>query len=294
MAEEGFRFRGESLVLDAEARSSAPGKFVELPDGITHYEIAGPPGRQSVLLVHGFSVPYYIWDPTFDALTEAGFRTLRYDLYGRGYSDRPNVVYDQDLFDRQLLSLLSALNVDLPLDLVGLSMGGPISLLFTDRRPAMVRRLCLIDPAGLSQELPLAFMLLRAPLLGEWLISLFGEKMLLAGLSDDFCKPERFPEYREKYRLQMKYAGFRRALLSTMRHGPLHDMLELYRRVGEQGRPLLLIWGREDRIVPFQLSEIAREAMPNADFHAIDDAGHVPHYERPGVVNPLLIDFLSR
>lgn len=37
--------------------------------------------------MHGFSVPYYIWEPTFAALVQAGLRVLRYDLYGRGYSD---------------------------------------------------------------------------------------------------------------------------------------------------------------------------------------------------------------
>ena len=70
MAKQSFRFRGESQVLDAEARSSAPGRFVDLPDGVVHYEMGGPLNAQTVVLVHGFSVPYYIWDPTFEALVE--------------------------------------------------------------------------------------------------------------------------------------------------------------------------------------------------------------------------------
>lgn len=287
-------FRRESQILDSEARSSVPGKLIELPDGITHYEIAGQSDGQTVVLVHGFSVPYYIWDPTFDALVDAGFRALRYDLYGRGYSDRPDAVYDQDLFDRQLLNLLSALNADQPIDLIGLSMGGAISIVFADWHPSMVRKLCLIDPAGFPLKRPIATKLLQAPMLGEWLMSLFGDKLLVSALPDDFCRPEKFPEYQEKYRPQLKYRGFKRAILSTLRNGLLSDMTEAYKRVGKQKRPALLIWGREDRTIPFGASEKVRQAIPHIEFHAIDEAGHVPHYERPELVNPLLIEFLGK
>src|SRR5438552_15439496 len=65
--------------LDSAARAGLSGAFASLPDGYTHYELGGPAdvndGRV-VVLAAGFSVPYYIWDPTFKALTEAGFRVL--------------------------------------------------------------------------------------------------------------------------------------------------------------------------------------------------------------------------
>lgn len=287
-------FRGESLVLDSAARSLASGAFVELSDGITHYEIAGPSDGPPVVLVHGFSVPYYIWDPTFDALVKAGFQTLRYDLYGRGYSDRPDAIYNQDLFDRQLLSLLAALRIDRPANLVGLSMGGPITIAFADRHPSMVGKICLVDPAGFPMKRPLALRLLNIPVLGEWLMSTCGDKTLVSGLADDLHTPEKFPEYRLRYLPPMRYKGFKRALLSTLRTGILTGMSESYRRVGEQKRPVLLIWGREDRVIPFSTNEQVRKAMPQAEFRAIDEAGHIPHYERPEIVNRILIEFLSR
>jgi pimeloyl-ACP methyl ester carboxylesterase len=37
-----------------------------------------------------------------------------------------------------------------------------------------------------------------------------------------------------------------------------------------------------------------RKAIPQAEFHAIDDAAHVPFYEHPEIVNPMLIEFLKR
>src|SRR3954471_17451667 len=76
----------ERLELTDAVRASAPGRFVRLTDGYTHYELGGPPAAPVVVLVAVFSVPYYIWDPTFEALVGAGFRVLRYDYYGRGFS----------------------------------------------------------------------------------------------------------------------------------------------------------------------------------------------------------------
>jgi pimeloyl-ACP methyl ester carboxylesterase len=116
--------------------------------------------------------------------------------------------------------------------------------------------------------------------------------MLLSGQADSFFEPEKLAEFQAKYRPTMQYVGFKRALLSTMRHGPLSNMLETFRRVGKQKYPTLLIWGREDQTVPFAHNEKVRAAIPHVEFHAIDDAGHIPHYERPELVNPLLIEFL--
>ena len=77
--------------IDDAVRASAGGQFVHLSAGYTHYELDGPPQGRQVVLAAGVTVPYYIWDPTFAALVKAGFRVLRYDYYGRGYSDRPDL-----------------------------------------------------------------------------------------------------------------------------------------------------------------------------------------------------------
>src|SRR4051794_2812976 len=83
----------ETRALDDAARRDAPGKFVRLSDGMTHYRIDGPDSGRTIVLAHGFSVPLYIWDSTAAALASAGYRVVRYDAYGRGFSDRPDVEY---------------------------------------------------------------------------------------------------------------------------------------------------------------------------------------------------------
>ena len=69
-----------------------------------YIEECGSPDGIPVVLIHGFSVPYFIWDPTFRALAEGGMNPVRYDLYGRGYSDRPKAKYNVGLFVEQLLA----------------------------------------------------------------------------------------------------------------------------------------------------------------------------------------------
>lgn len=287
-----YRFTSETKMLDAAARESASGQFVALTDGITHYELAGSPEQVTTVLVHGFSVPYFIWEPTFAGLASAGLRVLRYDLFGRGFSDRPEIVYNQACFDKQLGDLLIALGIDKPINLIGLSMGGAIAIGFADKHPELVGKLALIDPAGMPvKHLPL-LKVIHIPYVGEWLFDHFAEKLVVANLAKDFYTRDKVKELEARYREQMQYRGFRSALLSTLRYGPLSTMADAYARVGKHPRPVLLIWGKEDRTVPFELSHLVRAALPNAEFHAIDGTGHIPHFEQPEIINPLLIKFL--
>lgn len=288
-----FPYLGETKELDEGTRSTAPGAFVGLAEGCTHYQLGGPPHGQPVVLVHGFSVPFFIWDPTFDFLTASGYRVLRYDLFGRGFSDRPNVRYDIDLFCKQLRDLLDTLGVG-ETNIIGLSMGGPITATFAARYPERVRKLVLIDPAGV-QSVTLSRMLKAAttPGFGELALGLFGRRGLAKGLEYDFYDPAHIKEFVQKYMVQMKYKGFMRALLSTVRCGMLGDFMESYHAVGKLDIPTLLFWGLDDKTVPFTHSTRIRSAIPQAALYAIEHCGHIPHYEKPDKVNPLLLEFLQ-
>ena len=57
--------------------------------------------------------------------------------------------------------------------------------------------------------------------------------------------------------------------------------------------PTLLLWGKDDRTVPFEHNADIRAAIPQAEFHAIEHCGHIPHYEKPDEVNPILMEFLK-
>ena len=289
-----FPYFDETKAMNESARKNADGSFIALIDGVTHYQLGGPEKGEPVILVHGFSVPYFIFDGTFEFLANSGFRVLRYDLFGRGFSDRPHVDYNIDLFVRQLKQLLDALSFP-TVNLLGLSMGGPITAEFTRQFPHRVRRHVLIDPAGTKQvRLPWFLEAVKMPIFGELALGLFGSTSMVKSIASDLFDPESVEHFQSQYKIQMQYQGFKRAILSTMRNGMLDSFQETYARVGELRKPTLLFWGRNDTTVPFEYSAELMKTLPHAEFNAIENCGHIPHYEKPQVVHPVLLDFLSK
>jgi pimeloyl-ACP methyl ester carboxylesterase len=289
-----FPYLDETKEINETSRKEADGSFIALEDGVTHYELGGCENEKTIVLVHGFSTPYFIFDNTFEFLVNSGFRVLRYDLIGRGYSDRPRVDYDIHLFVRQLKGLLDALGLK-QVNLVGLSMGGVISASFINQSPECVSKYVLIDPAG-AQQVSLPWMLnaLKLPIFGELALGLFGSVSMIKSIASDLFDPETVEHFQAQYKIQMQYNGFKRALLSTIRNGMLEPFYATYAYVGALQKPALLFWGMNDKTVPFEYSKIMMKALPQAEFHAIENCGHIPHYEKPGIVNPILLEFLSK
>lgn len=289
-----FPYTGETKELNESTRKEADGSFITLANGVSHYELHGPDSGPIVVLVHGFSVPYFIFDSTFNFLVNSGFRVLRYDLLGRGYSDRPNVKYDIHLFTQQLKNLLDALQLK-PVNLLGLSMGGAITAAFISRHPEYASKHILIDPAG-AKRVELSWLLeaVKVPVLGELALGLFGSGNMVKTIARDLFDPQSVEHFQAQYKIQMQYKGFKRAILSTMRSGMLESFFETYVQMGKLKKPTLLFWGRNDKTVPFEHGEILRKALPHAEFHALENCGHTPHYEKPEIVNPILLEFLSK
>ena len=208
----------EKLTLNLETRAALSGQFISLPvGGVTHYQLSGPEEGPLVVLVHGFSVAAYTWEHTVPALTDAGFRVLTYDLYGRGYSDRPPGPYDLNLFTTQLDELLTALQFDQPVDVVGLSMGGYISAEFAARHPERVRRVALLAPQSTAMGSDPRTSLVTLPGVGEYLFTVYLGPFYMSASSGEFVSNTESATWHARYLDMMNYAGFRDALLSTLR-----------------------------------------------------------------------------
>jgi pimeloyl-ACP methyl ester carboxylesterase len=274
----------ETKVMNEEARKNAPGKFIKLTGGITHYESGGADTGKPIILVHGFSVPYYIWDATYDSLAQNGFHVIRYDEFGRGYSDRPDVIYDPAFYSTQLYDLITALKLKTPVNVAGLSFGGPVITDFAVRHPELVDKLILIDPVYSNTRLD------KSELVANYEMALNHEKQA-SGQLTDVKYPDKFPGWADKYKVQMQYKGFRHALISTRKHYYGDITISNYQRLGSLHKKVLLIWGREDETVPFHFSDSIRKRLP-VDFFPVDDARHLPHLEKPALVNQKIISFL--
>lgn len=280
--------------MDDHARAGVAGYFVRLTDGVTHYETAGPDTGGAVVLAAGFSVPAYIWDSLFFRLADSGVRVIRYDYFGRGWSDRPEAIYDQEFFVRQLRELLDSLHLAKPIDLAGLSFGGAVITSFAVAHPERVHSLMYFDPSINT----------RRPLRPEersrfrWNVHMIfrgGSNGMAKGQLTDFLHPERYPDWVSRYRVQQQFKGTREAWRRTRAAiAVAPDQYAQLRRLNAGSVPILLVWGREDRTVPFSVSARLRAAIPRATFVPVDSAGHLPHLEQPDTVIGAVMRFLRR
>jgi len=279
----------ERRILDDAARAEAPGKFIRLADGVTHYAVAGPDTGRVVLFASAFSVPAFISDPLFQALADSGFRVIRFDYFGRGWSDRPNVEYDQWLFVRQMAGLLDSLGVSMPVTLVSVSYGAAMITSFADRYPGRVRALVYLDPV-FNNRRPLQPQE-RSRLAWDYHMVLRGGSNEMAeGQLYDFLYPDRHPEWVARYRVQQQFKGTREAWRRTRAAiAAAPDQLEQLRRVGSSPRPVLVIWGRQDPVAPFSESPGIMSALPRGTLVPIDSAGHMSHADQPAAVTAAVV-----
>lgn len=284
--------RIEPRTLGEESRRRLPCTWANLKDGRTCFDLEGKPPAEVVVFVHGFNSPSYVWGKLPSMLREAGYMTMTYDLFGRGGSDRPWADYDLDLYERQLDALMRKTGLHRPVHLVGLSMGGIIAAEFALRRSDLVASLTLIDPAGFQQQMPPLTGLLTMPLVGDWLMQVFGGRIALASHADLLHDKYRVGDLLRQFEPQFEIAGSRRALLSTLRNMPLADFTERYAELGRTTLPIEVIWGRDDEVTPFANSALAMHLLPKARLDPIDGAGHLAHYEQPDLVMDRLLPFL--
>ncbi|MBF0120572.1 MAG: alpha/beta hydrolase [Desulfobacterales bacterium] len=279
------------IKLDKSIRDNLPGHFIEIEDGIVHYHISREGSGEWIVLVHGLVTPMFVWKPLADDLAAAGFRVLMYDLFGRGYSDRPELKYSPELYIRQLQGMLTGLNIDKKVNLVGWSMGGAICSLFADRYQDRVNKLAMIAPA-LFVEISLMENIFIYSHLFSWFMHQFGESILLHALKKHFYQPTHFPDYFEKVKDQMQYQGFIESFISTVRYFPMGAGKRL-RTFCKNDLPVLVIWGKEDTITPCMDIGTLSKFFANCKLFIVDNAGHAPHYEYRAIVNDKLISFFK-
>ena len=287
---------GIYLILDPEVnelseatRTKLGGSYVKLSEGVTHYQLEGPPGAKVVVLVHGATVPMWNWDQQVQALTAAGFRVLRYEAFGRGYSDRPEVTYDQDLYRRQLRELVDKLGLTAPFDLIGLSLGGGTAVNFTARHPERVDKLVLISPLINNFKVPSFF---GIPVLGKFLARLAGIRVIAKRFASLVGNHPESEKYTRLFVEQTTYKGFQQSILSMLRNNAVGDYRPAYQIVGRQKRDVLLIWGTGDTEVTRQMIADIKAFIPGLTFKPVEGAGHGIVFQKPETVSTLIISFL--
>ena len=171
-------------------------------------------------------------------------------------------------------------------------MGGAISVAFADKYPKSVEKLVLIDPAGFPMATPAAAKLVKVPLIGDYFGRVFARRVIEKGIGDNFTTGTP-PLLMAATLQQAEYSGYADAIVSTIRHMNMTGMEDIYQRVGKSGKPVLLLWGRHDKVVPFANAEKIRGAMPAAKFVELEKSGHIPTIDENAKTHRVIKEFLS-
>jgi pimeloyl-ACP methyl ester carboxylesterase len=260
-------------------------QLVDLPWGKTFFRLSGPSDGPLIVFVHGISTPsQVVWYNTLSYLNELGYRTLSYDLYGRGWSSAPGrVSYTADFFVSQLVHLLYKLNITSSFDLVGLSMGGAISATFTDKFPERVNRLVLIASAGLPLPTmsPILRVLPRLPIFGHLLQTpIIAKHLLKSQVKEEFAVLDGL-QYVESVLTQVadvqidQNPDYIKSLAETLRSFDLEGFENVFRRLGQHNRTVLLLWGEKDYTVPLSCGKLINGMLPRSKLVTHPSANHL-------------------
>ena len=213
------------------------GDWVELSRGNIYFEWFLPDDSKEIkgtmVLVHGFSTPSFVWGGLINNFTSSGYKVLVYDHFGRGYSERPRIKYDKDLYLETLRELIESQQIKDQVHLVGYSMGGPIVGFYAETYPQDTKSATLIAPAGFSKSIPDMKSWTTMPIVGDWFWRVFSDRLYGIGnmsetqYSEDplSINEDRFlPLFQD----QLRFRGFNESLLSTIRHFNLFDVRKMY------------------------------------------------------------------
>lgn len=274
--------KAETLDLNDDERKKAhSGSFISLPCGNTHYQMEGE--GEVCVLVHGYATPYHIYDKVYDTLLKEGYKVIRYDLMGRGLSERVDTVYSPDFFARQLHELTQALIGDEKFYLFGTSMGGSVTTAFVRNYPGRVKKLILLAPAGMDSFKPPFYMkLCKIPGFGKWLFGKIGTRSLLNGCAKEMKYSLSEVDYfMEEFAYCAQYKNFVRSTFSSLLNTILRTDITIkgYEAVTKQQIPLLVIWGTDDKTMPYYQTERMKEVCPHVKLVSYEGSGHIFVYD---------------
>ncbi len=255
----------------------------------------------AVLFVHGLISDHHTWNAELASLAGT-HRVIAPDLLGHGESVGPPGDYSLGAHAAALRDLLDLLDLD-RVTVVGHSLGGGIVMQFAYLFPERVRGLVLVSSGGLGPDLNPA---LRAATLpgSEWILPLLGAPWVRQvgdtafGLLSLIGKPFISASASAAWSGMATFGDTvnRTAFLATSRSvigikGQSVSALPRLRAFAD--RPVLVVWGARDRLIPSTHAAAVSDALPDAVVEIFPDAGHFPHLDEPERFHQVLAEFLE-
>lgn len=285
------------LVTDGETKSAETtmtgGRILSLPGGDVQFIERGPRGASPIVLVHCFTCSIDWWNGMIPLLARE-HRVVAMDLLGHGGSEKPASGYSIPAQADLLAAALGRLGVR-EAEVVGHSLGGPVSIALAEQSPELVDRLVIIDSVpdtsygdvGFIGELPFK------PVIGQTLWRIKPDFSIEDGLEVAFAPGFPVPDAFVEDVKRMTYSSYSGS----------HDGFDEYtseealpERVGATGKPALAIMGAEEQIANDPGVALAAYRAAGAEIRTklISGAGHSPNVEKPALTASLVLAFASR
>jgi 2-hydroxymuconate-semialdehyde hydrolase len=274
--------------MTAQAPSPEIANRIQLGDCTLNYHDQGE--GEVILLIHGSGpgvTAWANWRGVIPTLSQQA-RIIAPDMLGFGYSSCPaEWKLDPATWVQSLVGLLDGLNIE-RVSIVGNSFGGAIALAFAKAYPMRVQRLVLMGAAGLS--FPITDGLNKVWGYEPSLPAMRGLMEVFAydhGLINDDLVAMR---YQASIRddVQTRFAQLFPA--------PRQQGVEMLALAEDDLRALshqtLLIHGRDDLVIPLELSERMLRLIPHSQMHVFGECGHWVQIEKAQAFTRLLVDFL--
>ncbi|MFG1796971.1 4,5:9,10-diseco-3-hydroxy-5,9,17-trioxoandrosta-1(10),2-diene-4-oate hydrolase [Nocardia sp. NPDC049149] len=284
-----------TVTLTAESTS----RYAQVrPDLRLHYHEAGVGNGPTIVLLHGGGPGASSWSNfarNIPVLAEH-FHVLAVDQPGYGRSDKPTEHPQYFVHSASALKdLLDHLEITTRVHLLGNSLGGGAAVRFALDYPDRAGKLVLMGPGGLSTNLFAPDPTEGVKLLGKFSyeptrenleaflrIMVFDQSLITDELIDERFAAASTPESLAATRAMGKsFAGadFEKGML--------------WRDAFTLRQPVLLIWGREDRVNPLDGALVATKVIPRAQLHVFGGCGHWAQLEKFHEFNRLAMDFLA-
>jgi pimeloyl-ACP methyl ester carboxylesterase len=274
-------------------------RWVRVQDRWADVVELGPADGDPVLFLHGLGGSWRNWLENLPTVAEAGYRAVAVDLPGFGYSEMPAEKISIPGYGRWVDALCAELGISAAA-VVGNSMGGFIGAELAIQAPARVERLVLVSAAGISaanQRMDsVLHALYRAETLSTYLSGLVLARAAALSRRTRLRRAAMGLVVRHPERLSAPFAYEQITGMGSPGFLGGLDALTDYpirHRLPEIACPTLIVWGREDHLVPVRDADVFEELIPDSRKVVWDDTGHVAMFERPERFNELLLDFLA-
>jgi 4,5:9,10-diseco-3-hydroxy-5,9,17-trioxoandrosta-1(10),2-diene-4-oate hydrolase len=258
------------------------------------YAVAGE--GPAVVLVHGLGACMACWWDNIGPLSRH-FRVYALDMPAHGESEPiPGVDHDAVKSADFLAHFMDAVGIPRA-SLVGNSAGGLVAAMCAFHHPERVERLVLVDSAGLGRQVSWFLRVASLPLVGR-LLHLRTLPSYDVVMRELFYKPVSFDEAVANELLKSRNSRRTRSVVVRIIQSGINLLgvrreMRVLDKLAQARAPILIVWGREDRILPAVHAQEAARVLPRARIEVFPECGHWPQMEKAEEFNRLMVEFLS-